>query len=435
MEPLLIYVDKKTPRIGFIFDLIFDAILGMDYEVTTSRERFLKTHAPVLAYSEKPMDKGIWIYSHHLLRQSGIEELNLRYGHWNKLMVPFYTGFGPDLPFDIFAASFYLVTRYEEYLEFTPDRFGRFGAEQSQAHKHRFLHLPVVDIWARKLGRILQVRYPEMQFTERTYRFISTIDVDQAWAYKYKGLLRQLGGAAAAILRGHLADPLHRSLTLLGMKPDPYDTFHDILRIHDDKAVDCIFFFQVGKRGRWDKNLPGTHPKMQTLVRNIQNHARVGIHPSIRSIHRNELDEELVIFSESTGQKAIRSRQHYLRLTFPQTYQRLVKYGIAEDYSMGYPDALGFRAGTATPFPFFDLSDNQRKDLMIYPFQFMDVTLKNYLRSGPQDAMLKIESIIEQVRKVNGTLIGIWHNMSLSETGEWRMWKPVFDYMIEKALP
>ena len=44
-----------------------------------------------------------------------------------------------DLPFDIFAASFFLVSRYEEYLEYQPDEYGRYQASSSLAFKNGFL--------------------------------------------------------------------------------------------------------------------------------------------------------------------------------------------------------------------------------------------------------------------------------------------------------
>ena len=45
---------------------------------------------------------------------------------WKGLPVFFQTTSDSDIPFDVFAASFFLVSRYEEYLEFQPDAHGRF---------------------------------------------------------------------------------------------------------------------------------------------------------------------------------------------------------------------------------------------------------------------------------------------------------------------
>ena len=98
------------------------------------------------------------------------------------------------LPFDIFAASFFLLSRYEEYLPHVRDVHERFTAEQSLAFKYRFLEKPVIDIWAYKLLGKLQEKFPDYTYKTRAYKYISTIDVDNAYAYKYKSLIRTFGG-------------------------------------------------------------------------------------------------------------------------------------------------------------------------------------------------------------------------------------------------
>ena len=108
----------------------------------------------------------------------------------------------------------------------------------------------------------------------------------------------------------------------------------------------------------------------------------------------------------------------------------MIGAGIEEDYTMGYPDHLGFRAGTSYPHRFFDLKENRITNLTIHPFVVMDVTLKNYLGLTPQQAVHEIRRIIDVVQKVNGTFIMIWHNESLSEKGEWKGWKRVFEEML-----
>ena len=50
-------------------------------------------------------------------------------------------------PFDPFAASFFMISRYEEYLPHIKDIHGRFEAKESLAFKNNFLEKPIVDIW------------------------------------------------------------------------------------------------------------------------------------------------------------------------------------------------------------------------------------------------------------------------------------------------
>jgi hypothetical protein len=128
------------------------------------------------------------------------------------------------------------------------------------------------------------------------------------------------------------------------------------------------------------------------------------------------------------------SRQHYLMLSFPHTYQQLQKLGIREDYSMGYAANSGFRAGTFTPFRFYDLTTECETTLVIHPFAVMDVTLRHYLKLTPDDALERIKQLIDKVRKVDGTFTSLWHNESLSEHGVWKGWRGIFEGMVEYAV-
>ena len=118
-------------------------------------------------------------------------------------------------------------------------------------------------------------------------------------------------------------------------------------------------------------------------------------------------------------------------IEFPRTYNTLSSLGIAEDYSMGYASHTGFRAGTCTPFHFYDLKSEQETSLVIYPFQVMDRTLKDYMNLQPAEATQKIAEMIEEVRAVNGTFISIFHNEAFSDTGEWEGWLEVYKKFIQ----
>jgi len=101
---------------------------------------------------------------------------------------------------------------------------------------------------------------------------------------------------------------------------------------------------------------------------------------------------------------------------------------------MGFASLTGFRAGTCTAFNFFDLSKNQQTELIVHPFQVMDVSLKNYLHLNPQKAWQLIEELMLEVKNVNGTFISLWHNESLRDSGQWLGWREVFEQILEKGL-
>jgi hypothetical protein len=133
------------------------------------------------------------------------------------------------------------------------------------------------------------------------------------------------------------------------------------------------------------------------------------------------------------GQKPIASRQHFVLLTLPDTYRRLLELGIKEDYSMGFASFPGFRAGTSLPFRFYDLREECETGLLIHPFQAMDVTLQQYLRLTPGEATARIEALIRKIKAVRGTFTSLWHNESLSGQGIWKGWREVFERMVQKG--
>ena len=87
--------------------------------------------------------------------------------------------------FDIFSAIFFMVSRYEEYLPFTPDRHGRFKATDTLAYKNNFLQIPVVDTWINLFKSILQKKFPAIKLLPSYFKAIVTYDIDVA--YKFKG--------------------------------------------------------------------------------------------------------------------------------------------------------------------------------------------------------------------------------------------------------
>ena len=70
-------------------------------------------------------------------------------------------------PFDIFGASFFMLSRYEEYLPHIKDEYGRFEAKESLAFKYGFLEIPIVDKWVQILKIEILKKYPSVNFPKK----------------------------------------------------------------------------------------------------------------------------------------------------------------------------------------------------------------------------------------------------------------------------
>ena len=188
---ILIYTHKITPRVRYIFKHIFTRTLLIPVNFTSKVEEFVAHNGPKLTYTRTPLRNEFFVKSNDLLFEQGVNDMEIIIQKWEGIPCFFKTGPKSSIPYDIFAASFYLISRYEEYLPHVKDKHGRYTAEQSLAYKHKFLEKPVVDIWACKLLKALQEKFPDYEYKKRTFEFISTVDIDNAFAYKHKSLVRK----------------------------------------------------------------------------------------------------------------------------------------------------------------------------------------------------------------------------------------------------
>jgi hypothetical protein len=260
------------------------------------------------------------------------------------------------IPFDPFAASFYLVSRYEEYFPYAADRYGRFDAAESMAQQKGFLNKPLVNIFAKKIRQILKNEYADLTFRSRSYSYLSTVDIDNAWAYKEKGILRTFGALLRSLASLQMKNFSERIAVLSGRMKDPYDTYDLLFSIQNKYNLRMIFFFLLGDYDVNDKNVSSNNRNFKKLIKQISDYYEIGMHPSFASNERTRLLRiEQLRLKKITHRDVTRSRQHFLKLSFPNTYRNLIDADIREDYTMGFSGEIGFRAGICTPFYFYDL--------------------------------------------------------------------------------
>jgi hypothetical protein len=431
---ITIRVSQITPRLRYTFDLVFRDLLGIGYYCTSSPMEFAAVQGPKMTYGDHPSGDEPFIYASRLLFEKGIEDQQLSVFDWNGTKAFYGSHPKYDLPFDPFAATFYLVSRYEEYLPHLRDAHDRYDTTESLAYQKGFLQKPLVNIWSFLLRDLLKKRYPELVFPERKYRYISTIDIDNAWAYHQKGLMRTAGAFARSLLNFDLEEFMERARVLTRMEKDPYDTYEFQFDLQKKYRFKSIYFFLLGEYGVNDKNVPPDSRKFRSLIKSIADYAEAGIHPSYGSNKKPEqLRREIAELSRILKREVTKSRQHFLVLKLPETYRRLIERDITDDYTMGYALQVGFRASICTPFYFYDLDNEQATNLKIHPFAVMDATLKYYMKVPPSEAMNHILPLIKEVKAVNGDFISLWHNESMSENKLWAGWKMVYEEMIQAA--
>lgn len=432
---LLIFVPVITPRIKYVFSLFFDSLIATPYSITDNTNEYIAYTGPKLSYSKDNIElSGLVFAASGLLSEKGIRQHNTDIIEWKGLKT-FFPVNGGTLPFDIFSASFYLVSRYEEYLIEAKDAHKRFRAQDSLAFKYSFINTPLVNLWAEELKKILLARYPNLKITANKYRYVPTIDIDVAYAHLGRKPKIIIGSYLLALSKLKLSYLAEKTLTLLRLAKDKYDTYDYQQALFKKYNLRPVYFFlAAGNRSKYDKNISTASRRFSGLVKKVAKYADVGIHPSYQSHNRPEtVENEIKRVEKPLGKKITASRQHFLRVNFPETYRCLAQLNITDDYTLAYAACPGFRASICTPFLFYDIEAETTLPVKIHSTIVMDGTLKEYMQVTPDDAITIIHKLISEVKNCSGEFVSIWHNHSLAEKGSWEGWRRVFEFMTEKA--
>ncbi len=338
---------------------------------------------------------------------------------------------------DLLAAIFFQLSRAEEYEDFAGDAHGRFPASESHALRNGYLGRPVVREWAAALASGLMAEFPDLPppFVH-PFMFRPSYDIDLLWAWKHRGWRGPAAGLRD-LLTGHLRRAWQRFTT--SSKDDPYNTLAFLETLHASPSgasqprLEPIYFWLLANnQDRRDPN-PYPIPEEQIeVMRQIASQHQVGIHPSYLSSERPDLiAKEAARLFEVTKRTVQRSRQHFLRFRLPETYRSLRDSGITHEYSMGYADAVGWRAGTNLPFFWYDLEREEATGLMVHPFAAMDVTLKNYLKLSPEAALQEVIELAKMVQPLGGDFMLLWHNSSFAEGYGWDGWRKTYAEVVK----
>ncbi|MBP8724758.1 MAG: hypothetical protein JPMHGGIA_02233 [Saprospiraceae bacterium] len=338
---------------------------------------------------------------------------------------------GEDAGFDPMAAAFWHLSRLEEYLPGQRDQHGRFAAAGSALGRHHLLQIPMVDRWVESLAQEIQSRYGvELQRAFHSPSWSIGIDVDQFFKYQHKSPLRTMGGMLRDLWNSNGDAVRQRAAVLWGSSPDPFDRF-DAIRSTAIPYGHCKFFILSGGKSAYDKNHDLGHPAVAQILKQLQNWAEVGLHPSYSSYDAPpELFREKLRLDRCLNNPATISRQHFLRLSVPESYRRLLEAGITSDYSMGYPELPGFRAGTCRPYPWYDLGRDRATPLMVHPLVCMDRSYLDYLQWDPGRSVADMLALRECCQRHGGHFHLVWHNSSFDFENEWHGWQGVFEELV-----
>lgn len=426
---VLLYSAAYSPRLKYIAHFIVEELLGIEVAIIHDIPSFKNSTDIKINYSNSTICADeLHILPVDLLFENTITQQTITCFLSNNNKAFFKTG-GADFEFDILAASFYLLSRYEEYLPHAKDMYGRYAHQNSLAFREGFLHLPLINIWVKDFITAIQKKFPAFIMQPSIFKFIPTYDIDIAYSYKHKGFIRSLGG----FLKSPSAE---RIKVLMGLQKDPFDTYSWLDTLHENYTLKPLYFFLIAQQnGQYDKNiLPNKNAFVQLIKQQAKKYT-LGIHPSWQSGDDTQLlQTELHQLQSISGQAISISRQHYIRFDLPEGYQKLLAARITADYSMGYGSINGFRASVATAFYWYDLQKGEATTLRIHPFCFMEANSFYEQKLTAEEAFEELMQYYAVCKNIGGTLITIWHNNTVGSGKIYKGWGQMYQLFLENIV-
>lgn len=397
---LLIYTQKVTPRVRYVFKHIFTRVLGLTIEFTSEIEVFVAHDGPKLSYTQKQLGNELHFGQVELLFEQGLSDATIQVSDWDGVPCFFpLKDKSSILPYDVFAASFYLLSRYEEYLPHVKDAAGRFPSSESLAAQNDFLQIPVVDLWISRIREVFQEQYPDSILKSSSFETSLTVKVRQAFAYRKLGFLRTVGGYVQDIFKLRLRKVFNRTRVILGLRKDPYDIFTWLINVQKQTNHRFNVLFELGDQTGATTNIRYSKATFQSLIKMVGDYCQVGLLASTVSSKNTSVLKTEKYRLESVVNRPLKVAQFSnYEFTIPQSYRSLLDQEVSEDCGLGYPTEMGFRAGTCKPFLFYDLDYEMQTPLILIPASLpLEAVINDVTRTVDLVSLNTIKNVIKGV--------------------------------------
>lgn len=432
-ESFIIYSGQITPRLVYTCRFIFQQGLVSNFKITSDVSEFSNSELIKINYSDTEINNSLQIIPAGLLSETGVKEFvpTVKNNDQGLQLFP-----SKNNSFDIFSAVFYFISRYEEWQKFVKDNHQRFEVRNSILYKLSLVKTPVVDVWLTNFKLQLQKLSPGLKWKPRQFKYVSTIDVDNLYAFKAKPLLRNIGGALKDVMGGNFKLLGARLSSVLFGKNDPFDAYAYQYELSKQNGVPLIYFFLYRTGTQFDRTIQPNHPAFKALFKDLNaKNSYYGLHPSYFTCDdEGLLRREVELFNQNSDKKLRYTRQHYLRFNIKTTPQQLQQLGIEFDFTMGFAGEAGYRAGTGLPFYYYDFNTESELDIMAVPFALMDGAYYIYHNTNIKEAKAEILSMAAKARELNSLFITVFHDRTFASI-LFPGWKELYAEIQEELRP
>lgn len=425
---LTIYADQITRRLTYTLSVIFDD-RNIEYQLTNDVQLFKEAPLPKLAYSEdRTFDDDATIYPSTILFEEEILNHIVHKTEWEN-----HELLGIDGVPDVLGSVFYVISLYDDFLNEETDEHDRNIGSRSLLFKMKWLNKLVIERWSEAFISFIETQNAcSLKAKKIAFNIIPTFDIDNVYAYRLKKGWRKYMSIARDIVKYDRMRLKERNEVLAGLKKDPYDTFDKIEEI-SSRGFEVKVFWLLGEYGTFDRNVDYDNEHHRRLINEVNDFATVGLHPSYKSNESlNSLKAEKSRIEEILDREVTDTRQHFLKVKLPYTFLDLEKAGFTDDNSLGYADEIGFRAGIARPFMWFNLKENRVSKLKLHPISYMDGTLNEYMELNVDEAVKMVRMLKSEVETYGGNFVALWHNETIGDYGKWKGWSRVLEETLIK---
>ncbi|MEI7475167.1 MAG: polysaccharide deacetylase family protein [bacterium] len=415
--------DNFIPERSYVIEVIFKEFLGLNYKITVQSDELQST---VICLSDKKIifeDHFFSKYSENYLEINNLpqniifsqneftpeSDIPVIYGNSTVEISDNYIKCG----IDIFSSVFFMLSRWEEYVNPVKDSIGRFPAIASIAYKNNFLERPVVNEYVEMLWNMLKYYNFQQERAVKKSEIFLTHDVDVIdRPFKGKHAIKSL--LNMFIFDMKLLQSYNKKLhfNIFKFIYNPYDIFDWLLEIVEQNEIKSYFYFMSDRKTGRDGTYKLDNPLFYKIIKKIENHKQIiGFHPSFSSFDNAEIwQQEKQMLENALGYSVKEGRQHYLNFSVPLTWQIWEDNKMTADSSCGYADKVGFRCGTGDLFSVFNVLTRKKLNLKERPLILMDSTLTCYLKSSQEENINLINKFNNLSEKYNMALTYLTHN-------------------------
>jgi len=314
---------------------------------------------------------------------------------------------------DIFATCFFMLTRWEEYVNKNRDNHNRFPATESLAYREGFLDRPIVNEIVEDLKSKLLELDSSLVFKKREFELILTHDVDDVRFWKSKKQLFRIV-VGDILKRRDIKLALNRVIEYYLISKskikDPFDTFDWLMDRSEELGLKSRFYFMSGGVTNYDNRYDITTQK-ELIERIKKRDHKIGIHPSYNAYSDFEqFKREKELLERVCECRIDEGREHYLRFEVPTTWQIWEDNNMKIDSTCGYADREGFRCGTGDEFSLFNILTRKKLKLKERPLIYMDDNRLERDRIINRDILIEtISNLMNKGRDYNTLFTLLFH--------------------------